>query len=364
MSWKARIGEQAFMNDSRNARSARPLTLRDVSEAAGVSEMTVSRALRGSGDVSEATRTKVLEASKSLGYVPNRIAGSLASQKVNLVAVIVPSLGNLVFPEVLGGIAEVFETVPLQPVFGVTNYDPEREEAVLYEMLSWRPSGAIIAGLEHSEASRLLLRNAEIPIIEIMDTDGEPIDSMVGISHRRAGRRMAAAIIEAGYRRIGFLGTKMPLDHRARKRFEGFTEAMAKAGLEVADQEFYEGGSSLLKGREMTEAILGRVPDLDFLYYSNDMIGAGGLLHCLDNGIEVPGQIGLAGFNGIDLLDGLPRKLATMDACRAEIGREAARLVSRSVGQDSSGGERIILKPKLQLGETLKRRSPAWADQP
>jgi len=206
-----------------------------------------------------------------------------------------------------------------------------------------------------------LLRNAEIPIVEIMDADGEPIDSMVGISHRRAGRRMARAIIEAGYRRIGFLGTKMPLDHRARKRFEGFTEAMAKAGLEVVDQEFYEGGGSLLKGRKMTEEILKRAPDLDFLYYSNDMVGAGGLLYCLDNGIDVPGRIGLAGFNGLDILDGLPRKLATMDACRAEIGREAARLVARNVGRESSGGERIVLKPKLQLGETLKRQPPGWS---
>ncbi len=348
------------MSKGRSARSARPLTLRDVSEAAGVSEMTVSRVLRGSGDVSDATRVRVQETVKSLGYVPNRIAGALASQRVNLVATIVPSLGNLVFPEVLSGIAEVLDTTPLQPVFGVTNYEPQREETVLYEMLSWRPSGVIIAGLEHTEATRALLSDAEIPIIEIMDTDGEPIDSMVGISHRRAGRRMANAIIEAGYQRIGFLGTKMPLDHRARKRFEGFTEAMAKAGLEVVDQEFYEGGSSLLKGREMTEAILKRVPDLDFLYYSNDMIGAGGLLHCRDRGIEVPGQVGLAGFNGLDILDGLPQKLATMDACRAEIGRGAASLVCQSVGQETSGGKRIVLDPKLQLGETLKRRPPAW----
>ncbi len=351
------------MHKVRSARSNRTLTLRDVSEAAGVSEMTVSRVLRNSGDVSDSTRTRVLEAAKSLGYVPNRIAGALASQRVNLVATIVPSLGNLVFPEVLSGIAEVLDTTPLQPVFGVTNYEPEREETVLYEMLSWRPSGVIIAGLEHTEASRTLLRSAEIPIIEIMDADGEPIDSMVGISHRRAGRQMAKAIIEADYQRIGFLGTKMPLDHRARKRFEGFTEAMAKAGLEVVDQEFYEGGSSLLKGREMTEAILKRAPDLDFLYYSNDMIGAGGLLYCLDNGIDVPGQIGLAGFNGLDILDGLPRRLATMDACRAEIGREAARLVCQSLGEETSGGQRIVLKPKLQLGETLKRRPPAWIDR-
>ncbi|MGH1369840.1 MAG: LacI family DNA-binding transcriptional regulator [Maritimibacter sp.] len=342
-----------------NTPPKRPLTLRDVSEASGVSEMTVSRVLRNRGDVSETTREKVLHAAKSLGYVPNKIAGALASQRVNLVAVIIPSLSNMVFPEVMTAISDVLDDTPLQPVVGVTNYKSEREEKVLYEMLSWRPSGVIIAGLEHSENAKAMLRGAGIPVVEIMDTDGKPIDSAVGISHRRAGRMMAEAIIKAGYRKIGFLGTKMPLDHRARKRFEGFTEALAKKGLEISDQEFYEGGSALAKGREMTETILKRRPDLDFLYYSNDMIGAGGLLYCLDAGISVPDDLGLAGFNGVELLQGLPRKLATMDACRSEIGRKAAEIIAASAeAGDLSAidAQKIELTPTIQYGDTLRRK--------
>ena len=335
----------------------RPLTLRDVSEASGVSEMTVSRVLRNRGDVSPATREKVLEAAKALGYVPNKIAGALASQRVNLVAVIIPSLRNMVFPEVLSGISNVLETTDLQPVVGVTDYLPEKEERVLYEMLSWRPSGVIIAGLEHSDASRAMMRAAGIPIVEIMDIDGTPIDAAVGISHRRAGREMAQAILKQGYQHIGFMGTKMPLDHRARKRFEGFTEVLAKSGIEVEDQEFYSGGSALAKGREMTEAMLERSPELDFLYYSNDMIGAGGLLYLLEKGHDVPGKIGLAGFNGVELLDGLPRKLATMNAGRSEIGTKAAEIIAERVADPTKEVERIVeLSPKVLYGDTLKRR--------
>ncbi len=333
----------------------RPLTLRDVSEASGVSEMTVSRVLRNRGDVSDATREKVLLASKSLGYVPNKIAGALASQRVNLVAVIIPSLSNLVFPEVLGGISEELEDTGLQPVVGVTNYSPEKEESVLYEMLSWRPSGVILAGLEHTPAARAMMENAGIPIVEIMDVDGQGVDSVVGISHRRAGLHMAEAIVAAGYRRIGFLGTKMPEDHRARKRLEGFQEGLALAGLTLEDREFYQGGSALLKGREMTETILTRSPDLDFLYYSNDMIGAGGLLWCLEKGIDVPGKLGLAGFNGVDLLDGLPRRLATMDACRRAIGKRAAQIIAGRSHSGLIGGEVIELEPTLQPGDTIRK---------
>ena len=334
----------------------RPLTLRDVSEASGVSEMTVSRVLRNKGDVSQATRDRVQDAARALGYVPNKIAGALASQRVNLVGVIIPSLKNMVFPEVLSGVSAALEGTDLQPVVGVTDYSPEKEEKVLFEMLSWRPSGIIIAGLEHTEPARAMLERAGIPVVEIMDTDGEAVDANVGISHRRAGRLMGEAIFEAGYRRIGFLGTKMPLDHRARKRFEGLTRALAGHGIEIADQEFYSGGSALSKGREMTEAMLGRSPDLDFLYYSNDMIGAGGLLYLHDAGVDIPGWIGLAGFNGVELLDGLPLQLATMDACRADIGEAAARIIAdRNAGTVTQTGQRIELEPKLAPGQTLRR---------
>lgn len=333
-----------------------PLTLRDVSQASGVSEMTVSRVLRNRGDVSQNTRDKVLLVAKQLGYVPNKIAGALASQRVNLVAVIIPSLSNMVFPEVMTGISEVLETTDLQPVVGVTDYLPEKEERVLYEMLSWRPSGVIIAGLEHSETSAMMLKASGIPVVEIMDIDGSPVDAMVGISHRRAGREMAVSILKAGYRKIGFLGTKMPLDHRARKRFEGFTEALAKSGVEVTDQEFYSGGSALVKGREMTQELLRRNPNLDFLYFSNDLIGAGGLLYLIEKGISIPNQIGLAGFNGVELLQGLPRQLATMDACRSEIGRKAAEMIVQQVNHPKTSFEKVHeLVPKIDFGDTLKR---------
>ncbi|WP_299358752.1 LacI family DNA-binding transcriptional regulator [uncultured Paracoccus sp.] len=331
----------------------RSLTLRDVSEAAGVSEMTVSRVLRNRGDVSPATREKVQTAARSLGYVPNKIAGGLASQRVNLVAVVIPSLSNLVFPDVLGGISAELDDTGLQPVVGVTNYAPAREETVLHDMLSWRPSGVILAGLEHSRGSRAMLQNAGIPIVQIMDVDGTPIDTAVGVSHDRAGREMAAEILRAGYRRIGFIGTHMPEDHRARKRLTGFEGALAEAGVALAAREFYQGGSSLAKGRELTERILAREPDLDFLYYSNDLIGAGGLIWARDQGIDIPGRLGLAGFNGVDLLDGLPVRLATTDARRLDIGRRAARIVA---GKDPrpEGGV-IALSPTFLPGDTIRR---------
>ncbi len=329
------------------------LTLRDVAEVAKVSEMTVSRVLRNRGDVSQTTRQRVMEAARTLGYVPNKIAGALASNRVNLVGVVIPSLSNMVFPQVLAGISDVLDETPLQPVFGATHYGQDREEEVIYEMLSWRPSGMIVAGVEHSEASRAMLANSGVPVVEVMDADGDPVDAMVGISHKAAGARIAKEILARGYRKIGFMGTKMPDDHRARKRLQGFESVLNEAGVGLVDRLFYSGGSGLGKGREMTQDILERHSDLDFLYYSNDMIGAGGLLYCLEKGYDIPGDIGMAGFNAVELLDGLPMRLATMDSKRLEIGRAAAGIIASRVAGEPCD-QIVTMDASFDQGQTMR----------
>lgn len=333
-----------------HSRMTKRLVLKDVAQLAGVSEMTASRALRGAPDVSQATREKVREVANRIGYVPNRIAGALASQSVKLVGVVVPSLSSLVFPEVLSGISAGLKESDLKPVIGVTGYDLEEEEEVIREMLSWRPSGLVVAGLEHKDSARSLLAAADCPVVEIMDTDGQPVAHCVGISHRAAGREMARAIRDKGYNRIGFIGTKMPQDFRAQKRYDGFVETLRQGGIELEDCELYAGQSSINTGRELTERMLSRSPDLQCIYYSSDIMSVGGYMHCLASGLDVPGDLALAGFNDLPMLKGLPIQLATTDAHRFEIGQKAAEII---LAKEHASPRVIALQPSLSLGESL-----------
>lgn len=327
------------------------MTLRDVADAAGVSEMTVSRVLRNRGDVSAKTRERVFTAARTLGYVPNKIAGALASNRVNLVGVIIPSLGNLVFPDVLAGISAVLDETPLQPVVGTSKYDDGLEEKVIYEMLSWRPSGLIVSGLEHSDAARAMMANAGVPVVEVMDVDGAPVSAAVGISHRAAGRQMALEIAKRGYKRIAYLGSSSSADHRAQKRYHGFRDGLQEAGVSLADTCFYAGTSGFGTGRGMTAELLERSPDVDFLYYNTDINAAGGLLYCLEKGLDVPTRIGLAGFNSFDILDGMPMRIATMDSRRNAIGRRAAELIAANELTD----EVVTLDPEFLPGDTVRQ---------
>ena len=330
------------------------LTLKDVAHAANVSEMTASRALRNAADVSAKTKAKVMDAAAELGYVPNQIAGALASNKVNLVGVVIPSVKSYVFSEVLDGISASLKPSQLRPVFGLTDYDLDQEAEVIRDMLAWRPAGLIVAGLEHSSATRKMLHAADTPIVEIMDVDGDAIDSCVGISHFQACFDMALAIVDKGHRKIGFMGTKMPLDYRATKRLDGFIAGLKSKGVTLLDQELYTEGSTVRKGKEATAAMLQRYPDLECVYCSTDVIAIGAMMHCMGAGISIPDQLAIAGFNALSMSEGLPMELATTDSLRFDIGKAAADIIlQRNISGASQNSKRITFTPAVKPGNSI-----------
>ena len=343
---------------AQNKRSgARPLTpkkrstLADVAEAAGVSKMTASRALRGAADVSKASLEKVGRAAKEIGYVGNHLATSLSSQRSDLIGVVIPSLTNVVFAEVLSGIAESIRGSGLQPVFGVTDYDPDREYDVIQNMLSWNPAGLIVTGLDQPDDTRRLLENAGIPVVQIMDVDGTPIDACVGFSHHAAGEMMADALIGKGQRRFGYVGCGLNKDTRARKRLSGFETALSNTGLSLVATQTGDGPSTFKAGRELTAKILRDHPELDCIYYSNDDLAVGGLFHCIATGVSVPESLVLAGFNGFDIIESLPIKIATSRTPRREIGRAASEIILGSHREGAATQGRCTeFSPRIDLG--------------
>ncbi|NEI69021.1 substrate-binding domain-containing protein [Rhizobium lusitanum] len=323
-------------------------TLEEVAIEAGVSKMTASRALRGAVDVSSETRGRVLAAATRMNYVGNRLALSLSSQRTNLVAVVVPSMSNIVFPEVLAGISAGLDGSGMQAVFGISDYDVNKEREIIRDMLSWQPCAIIVTGLDQPEETVGLLRHADIPVIQLMDLDGTPIDFNVGLSHGAAGEDMAEALIAAGRSRFGYVGSALAKDQRAGKRKAGFERVLRAHGLGFTEQRIDDAFSSIALGKQLTTALLAAVPDLDCIYYSNDDMASGGLFACMELGVAVPRQVLIAGFNGLDLINSLPAPIATSRSPRRAIGEIAAQLVRRAVADEGDVGERTIkFKPTI-----------------
>ena len=303
-------------------------TLADVARRAGVGESTVSRVLRNKGSVSQSTREKILKVAADLHYVPNRIAGTLASMTSKLIGVVIPSVGNTVVPEVLAGANQVLESAGFQPVIGVSNYDPHREEQLIESILSWRPAGLLVAGLEHTDRARAMMKGCGVRVVELLDIDGEGIDIVVGSSQRLAGRKSAEHLLARNYRRIGYVGHDITIDVRAGKRFQGFRDAMTDNGLRIIDSELFPGGgSSVEAGRVGLARLLARQSNLDAIYFSNDDLAIGGYFHCLEHGISVPGQLALFGYNGLEIARLTPLPLSTIRSPRVAMGEVGAKLL-------------------------------------
>ncbi|GAB1583597.1 LacI family DNA-binding transcriptional regulator [Phyllobacterium phragmitis] len=305
-------------------------TLTDVAKLAGVSEITVSRVVRNKGSIAEATRARVQEAIVKLGYVPNRAAGALASAGAPLIGVLLPSLSNIVFPEVLRGIHTALAATGYQPLIGVTDYDPVKEQDLLSSLLAWQPAAIITTGFEHTDATRQMLAGSRVRVAELMDIDAEPIDIAVGLSQRRAGFDAGRHLVERGYRRFGYVGHDWNADHRARLRYEGFRAALAEAGLGVIAEERFDGSSSTIAGRQTLAVLLSRKPDVDVVVFSNDDMAVGGFFHCLGANIRVGRELGLFGFNGLDIGQALPVPLSTIRSHRFDIGRIAVEKLLES----------------------------------
>jgi LacI family gluconate utilization system Gnt-I transcriptional repressor len=326
----------------------------DVAAAAGVSQMTVSRVMRGTGQTSDAVRKRVLDAARSIGYVPNRLATALRDEIAPLVAVVLPTLGNRVFSEVLNGVQTTLAGSAVQPVFGVTEYSVAREEELVRDLLSWRPRGIILPGLEHSEATRSAIRASGIRVAEVMDIDGDPISVAFGLSQIAAGRETALHMLSKGYRRFGYIGSQGGRDLRAAKRLDGFRAAIREAGAQIVAERIAPDPSSMPVGRRETAEVLAETNPPEAIYYSNDDLAAGGIMHCLSEGIAVPSQVALAGFNGLAFLEALPVRLTTVETPRMQMGVQAALHLLRPSddGDGNANPRRVDLGFRLINGDT------------
>lgn len=298
-------------------------TLYHVAQLAGVSENTVSRVMRDKGSIAPDTRQRVLQAVQTLGYVPNRAAGSLASSGSLLVGVLLPSLSNVVFPELLEGVQTALRETPYQAMIGVTDYDVAREEEILSSLLAWRPVAVVTTGFDHTAPTHAMLQASGIRVAEVMEIDGDPVDVAVGFSHRRAGYDSARFLIERGYRRIAYIGHDWQSDRRAHSRYEGLRMALAEAGLPLIAEERTAGPSSTAAGSAMLAKMIQCQSKPDAIAFSNDDMAIGGVFHCLSAGIRIREELALFGFNGLEIGQSLPLPLSTVRSNRFDIGRRA-----------------------------------------
>jgi LacI family gluconate utilization system Gnt-I transcriptional repressor len=327
-------------------------TLAEVAAKAGVATMTASRALNQPDLVSPALRTRVEQAVAELGYVPNRAARALASSRSKVIVVLVPSLSNAVFTEVLSGIQDEFEADGYQILIGNTRYSDAEEEKLLGIYLQSSPDGILLSGLTHSKRVQEILATSQLPVVSMMDLAASPDTLSVGFSQLQAGYTMTRYLLDKGYRRIGFMGAQR--DERTLKRAEGYRRALQEAGrYDPILETMVDDPSTIALGAELLGRMLAVTPDCDAIFCCNDDLAHGAIFQCQRRGIAVPQQLAICGFNDLPASAWMNPSVTTIATPRYRIGHEAARLL-RSVVQ----GERPAAG-RIDLGFTLMARESA-----
>ncbi len=328
-------------------------TLKDVAALSGVSIISASRVMRDAPNISKELREKVERAALSLGYQRNRIAGSLRGQATDLIAVIVPSMSNHVFPQIVDGIDDALKGSQLRLVLGMTKYEEASEEVILRDMLTWNPAAVILSGLEHSDHTKDMLEHFSGPIVEVMDSDGDPIDMAVGVSMEEAGKLIAKHLVERGYKRIAYVGAWGERPKRSLKRRLAFEAELSRLGRPIITYLILDEASSLESGAAGIKHLLSLNLDLDAVFFANDDLAFGALFYCLGQNISVPGELALAGYNGLEMCQSISPRLTTISTPRYEMGRLAGEL-ARNLIEGTSRPQQKSVRLNMQLieGET------------
>ena len=330
-----------------------PVTMATIGRLAGVSQVTVSRALSNPAKVSKEALDRIHEAIRVTGYVPNALAGALASRKSCLITALIPSITNVVYSSLLHGFSEIMREKGYQLMVSETGFAPEDEEALIFTHLSRRPDGILLTGIHHSPRARKMLIGAGIPVVEVWDITEAPVDFCVGFSHPETGRRVAEMAHAWGYRASA---TVTAGDVRALRRRDGFRTRFAElTGTPPGPSiEGAAGPASLAGGREA----LGRLIEVEgfrggVIHCSSDQYAHGILIEAQARGLSVPGDVAVIGFGDQDYAAHTAPAITTVRVDRDRLGRAAAAgLLARFRGEGAT-------EPMLDIGFEIVRRASA-----
>ncbi|HUD32374.1 MAG TPA: LacI family DNA-binding transcriptional regulator [Variovorax sp.] len=325
------------------------VTLADVSRLAGVSAITVSRALNTPDLVSPETREKVRLAVAQTGYVPNLLAGGLASNRSRLVAALVPTIAGPVFLETVQALTETLAERGYQLMLGQSGYDRSREDALIDAIVGRRPDGIVLTGIMHSAAGRRRLLASGIPVVETWDLTPTPIDMLVGFSHEEVGAATAEFLHRRGYRRPAIVTGD---DRRADLRRAGFeqawrrllrAEAVSGTGSASADAgdspslpvHRVPAPTTLGAGRSALAELLDNGVAIDALACSSDVLAHGVITEAQARGLRVPDDVGVIGFGDLAFARHAHPAITTVRIDGTAIGRRAALcIVERAEGRE------------------------------
>ncbi len=342
----------------RPRRSTGRVTQADVARLANVSTQTVSRVLNSPETVPPATLVRVRQAIQDAGYVPDRLAGALASGRSRLVAALVPAIGGPVFLETLEALSQTLGTRGYQLMLGESGYDDDDEEQLIENLISRRPDGIVLTRIVQSPAARHRLKQSGIPVVETWDLTDDPVDMLIGFSHQAIGTEIADFVAGTKARFPALLTGDDP---RAGLRQRAFAERLASLGLLDGDpsrlpMEMATAPITLGDARAAASRLFDKHPEVDAVFCSTDVAAWGVMTEASKRGRRIPEDIAVIGFGDLSFAKDLVPPLTTVQINGFAIGEQAANwIMARAEGKE-------IENRRVDIGFKLVQRGSAFSE--
>ncbi|UTL93470.1 LacI family DNA-binding transcriptional regulator [Pseudomonas fluorescens] len=340
---------------TRKRRGAGRVTLAEVARAADVSAISVSRYFNQPGQVSPPLRERIEAAVQALGYVPNLVAGGLASARGRIVGMVIPNISGPIFAQTIQAFSDTLNRHGYQLLLASSYFSEAQEESAVRAFLGWSPAALVVTSHFHSPATEKMLSEAEVPVVEIWDYRPERSQLQVGFRHHQVGVQACRYLLGKGHRRIAFVQNSAAGDLSALERRDGYIEALREAGLEPWVFVPSTDCAPFEAGKQAMQALIRRDPRPEAIIFANDNLAAGALLAGQRAGLRLPEDMAIVGFGDYPFAEMLLPSLTTLRPPSRQIGELAAMRVLQHLGCVAHEGE--VERLNLLQCELITRES-------
>ena len=333
-------------------------TIKDIARLAGVSHSTVSRALQGSSLISAETRTRIQQVATELGYQPSAAARSLKTRRSQVLGVILSSLDDPFFSEILQGIEDTAREAGYSLFIAASHRDNQRSQKIVQALLEHRAEGVIICSTTFSAEQGQKLLDGGFPVVVVNNQTVENFRYAIYHDDLDGCRQLTRHLVSLGHRHIAFLGDSLS-GRTSEERLRGYQLEMEAAGLPILDGFIHSvSGSGPENGISALNHFLDLYTRPTAIVCFNDMQAIGLLKGLQLAGLDVPGDVSITGFDNILFSTYTNPPLTTFDQPKRYIGIEATRLLLNLLGPtgEISPAEPVV---KVLKGRLLVRKTTA-----
>ena len=332
-------------------------SIAEIAKICGVSKATVSRVINNSPcGVGEETKRRVMEVIGELNYRPNALARSIAVSRSNIIGVIVPDVANLFYPKVIRGITDYLDPKGYSIILGNSDYNPEKEAALLMSMVDQRVDGAILCSGVSNRKFLEEYRKYHVPLVLLGRTfDSSVSEASITGDNVKGAKKAASYLIRGGNRRIAYLEGNQEISG-SKQRPQGYREALKEHEIPVDESLIRFGDYSVEFGRQAVERLLQEGVPFDAVMTGSDLIAIGAVSGLLDHDIRVPEDVEVMGFDNIELSEVFRPALSTVSKPHYEMAQYLARKVTGVIEGTKTEMAHMVVGPSLKLRATTRKR--------